>query len=157
MVPDRVRRKPLGLLFAKYFCVMLVASGDLLLVDIFVWWVQRDSAYEVLIIFDRSRSVDASGKELSSLRVRAPEYDWEVSVIDPTSFPIYFRLCGCEPWVAKNGFVFAEVGKEELKRDGGRSGPDVQDSVIVEVSASVFCSVDVEQFAGFWELFNREF
>ena len=78
-------------------------------------------------------------------------------MVNPTSLPIYLRLHRCKPRVAENGFVFAKVGEEELKRDGGRSGSDIQDSVVAEVSASVFRSVNIEQFTGLWELFDREF
>jgi len=65
-------------------------------------------------------------------------------VIDPTSLPIYLWLHRCEPWVAKNGLVLAEVGEEELERDSGGPGSDVQDGVVAEVSASVFRSIDIE-------------
>ena len=78
-------------------------------------------------------------------------------MVNPTLFPIYLGLHRCKPWIAENGFVFAEIGEEELERDGGRPGSDVQNGVIAEVSASVLCSVNVEQFARFWELFDRKF
>ncbi len=78
-------------------------------------------------------------------------------MIDPATFPIYFGLHGCKPWVAKDGFVFAEVGEKELKGNCGRTGVYVQDGVITEVSASIFGAINIEQFMGIWELFNREF
>ena len=79
-----------------------------------------------------------------------------MGVVDPTSFPVYFWLHCRKPRVAEDGFVFAEVGEKELERDSGRTGSDIQDGVVAEVSASVFRSVDIEQFARFWELFDRE-
>ena len=78
-------------------------------------------------------------------------------MVNPTSLPIYFRLHSREPWVAEDGFVFAKVGEEKLEGYRGRSGSDVQDGIVAEVSASVFCSINIEQFAGFRELLNREF
>ena len=48
--------------------------------------------------------------------------DREMGVVDPTAFPIYFGLYGCKPWIAKDGFVFAKVGEEELKRNCGSAG-----------------------------------
>ncbi len=67
-----------------------------------------------------------------------------MGVVDPTSLSIYLRLHRCESWVAKNGLVVAEVGEEELERDGGGPGSDVQDGVVAEVSASVFHSINIE-------------
>ncbi len=78
-------------------------------------------------------------------------------MVDPTSFPVYLWLRRCKPRVAKDGFVFAKVGEEELERDGSGPGPDIQDSVVTEVSASILCSVYVEQFARLRELLDREF
>ncbi len=78
-------------------------------------------------------------------------------MVDPTSFPIYFWLHRCKPWVAEDGFMFAEVGEEKFEGDGGRPGSYVQDGIVAEVSASVFCSIDVEQFTRFRKLFDREF
>ncbi len=77
-------------------------------------------------------------------------------MVDPAPLPIYFRLHRCKPWVAEDGFVFTEVGKEELERDGGGSGSYIQDSIVSEDSASVFHPIDVEQLSGFWELLNGE-
>ncbi len=125
MIPDRVGWKSLGLLFTEDFCMPLVASGDLWVIGAFFWRVQRNPAYKVPVISDWSRSVDASGKEFCSFRIWASKYDREMSVVDPTSFPIYFRLHCRKPRVAKNGFVFAEVGQEELEWDSGRASSDV--------------------------------
>ena len=157
MVPDRMGWESLRLLFAKDLCVMLIASGNLWVVGGLFWGVQRDSAYEVSVVSDRSRLVYASGKEFCPFRIWASEYDREMSMIDPTSLPVDFRLHRCEPWVAENGLVFAKVGEEELERYGSGSCSDIQDGVIAEVSASVFCSINVEQFAGFRKLLDGEF
>ena len=78
-------------------------------------------------------------------------------MIDPTAFPVYFGLYGREPWVAKDGLMFAKIGEEELEWNGGRSSMDVQDGVVAEVSTLVFSPIDIEQFARFWELFDGEF
>src|SRR5258708_35741425 len=133
-----------------------VASRDLWVVGDFFRRVQHNPAYKVPVFLDWSRAVDASGEELCSFRVWASEYNGEVSMVNPTPFPIYFGLHRREPWVAKDGFVFAEVGEEELEWDGGRAGPNVQNGIIAEVSTSVFCSVYIEQFSGFRKLFDRE-
>ena len=39
-------------------------------------------------------------------------------MINPAMLPVYLGLYACEPGVAKDGFVFAKVGEEELERDG---------------------------------------
>ena len=78
-------------------------------------------------------------------------------MVDPATFPIYFGLYGCEPWVAKDGFVFAKVREKELEGDHGRASVYVQNGVVAKVSASIFSSIDIEQFAGVWELFDGEF
>ncbi len=157
MVPDRVGWEPLGLLFAKDFCVASIASGDFRVVGGFFWGVQCDSTYEVTVISNWLRSIDTSGKEFCSLGIQASEYNGEMGVIDPTLFPIYLWLHCCKPWITKNRLVFTKVGEEELERDGSGPGSDVQDGVVVEVSASVLCSINIEQFAGLRELFDREF
>src|SRR5258708_10419669 len=147
----------LRLLFAKDLCMMSIASGNLWVVGGLFWGVQRDSAYEVSVISDRSRLVYASGKKFCLFRIRASEYDREMSMVDPSMFPIYFGLYHREPWIAKNGLVFTKVREEELEQDGSGSGSDVQNGVIMEVSTLVLSSVNVEQFAGFWKLFDGEF
>ena len=78
-------------------------------------------------------------------------------MVNPTSFPIYLWLCGREPWIAKNGLMFAEVGEEELEGNSGRSGSNVQDGIVAEVSTSIFCSVYIEQLTRLRELFDGEF
>ena len=103
VVPDRMGRKPLGLFLAKDFGVAPITSGYLWVVSVFFRRLQRDPAYEVLVVFDRSRSVDASGEELCSFCIRTLEYDGKMSVVDPSSLPIYFRLHCCKPWVAEDG------------------------------------------------------
>ena len=52
--------------------------------------------------------------------------------------------------------MFTKVREEELERDSDRSGSDIENGVVAEISTSVFCSIYVEQFAGFWELFDGE-
>src|SRR5258708_33076712 len=74
VVPNRVGREPLRLLFAEDFRVTLVASGDFLVVDIFFRRMQRDLAYEVSVIFDRLGSVSASREEFCLFHIRASEY-----------------------------------------------------------------------------------
>ena len=157
MVPDRVGWELLGLLLAEDFSVMPITSGDLRVVSGLFWEMEHNPAYEVPVVSDGSGAVDPPGEELCSFRVWTSEDDWKVGVVDPSTFPVYFRLDCCEPWVAEDGFVFSEVRKEELEWDGGRSGTDIQDSVVAKVSASVFGTIDVKEFAGFWELFDGEF
>jgi len=85
------------------------------------------------------------------------EYDGEVSVVDPAAFPIYFGLYSCKPWIAKDGFMLTEVREKELKGDHGGTSMYVQNGIVTKVSASVFSPIDIEQFAGFWELFDGKF
>ena len=156
MVPDRVGWELLGLLLAEDFSVMPITSGDLRVVSGLFWGMEHNPAYEVPVISDRLGAVDPPGEELCSFCIWTSKDDWEVSVVDPSAFPVYFRLHCCEPWVAKDGLMFSEVGKEELEWDGGGSSTNVQDSVVVEVSASVFRPIDVKEFARLWKLFNGE-
>ena len=122
MVLDQVGWKSLGLFFTKDFGVASVMSGDLLMARIFFRQVQSDPAYKVLIFLDGLRSIDTLGEELCTFSIWTSEDDREVSVVDPATFPIYFGLHSCKPWVAKDGFVFTKVGEEELKGDCGRTG-----------------------------------
>ncbi len=78
-------------------------------------------------------------------------------MVNPATFPIYFGLHSCEPWIAKDGFMLAEVGEKELKGDCGRTGVYVQNGVVMKVSASVLGPINIKQFAGIWELFDGEF
>ncbi len=156
MVPNRVGWKPLRFLFAKDFGVTSVTLGYLCVVGILFRWEQRDSAYEISVVFDRSGSIYTSGDKLGFFCIGASKYNGKVSVVNPASFPVYLGLHCCEPWVTEDGFVFTKVGEEELERDGGRPGSYIQDGVIAEVSALVFRAIDVEEFAGFWELFDGE-
>ena len=106
---------------------------------------------------DRSGSVDPSRDKLRSFCVRAPEYDGEMSVINPPSFPINFRLYSGKPRIAKDGFVVTKVGEEELERGSGGSGSHIQNSVVSQFSASVFGPIDIKEFLGFRKLFNGKF
>ncbi len=78
-------------------------------------------------------------------------------MVDPATFPIYFGLHSCEPWIAEDGFMLAEVGEKELKGDCGGASMYIQNGVVTKVSASVFSPIDVEQFVGFWKLFDGKF
>ena len=77
-------------------------------------------------------------------------------MVDPATFPIYFGLHSCKPWIAKDGFMLSEVGEKELEGDCGRTSAYVQDSVVTKVSTLVLSPIDVKQFAGIWELFDGE-
>ena len=107
MVPDRMAWEPLGLLFTKDLHVTSIMSGDFLVVGGLFWGMQCDSAYEVSVISDGSGSVNASGKEFCPFCIWASEYNGEMGVVNPSSFPIYLGLYGREPRVAEDGFVFA--------------------------------------------------
>src|SRR5258708_1387225 len=118
-------RKPLGLFLAKDFGMAPITSGYFQVVRVFFGRLQRDPAYKISVFCDWTRSIDTSGEELRFFCVGTPKYNREVGMVDPTSLPIYLWLHRCEPWVAEDGFVLAEVGEEELKRDSGSPGSDV--------------------------------
>ncbi len=89
--------------------------------------------------------------------IRTSENDREMSVVNPAAFPIYLRLYGCEPWIAEDGLMFAEVGEEELKGNSGGAGAYIENGVVTEVSTSVLGPINIEQFARVRELFDGEF
>ncbi len=64
-------------------------------------------------------------------------------MVDPSPLPIYFWLRHGKPWVPKDCFLFPEFGEVELKI--GIVGPclDLEVGVEAELSAFVFCTVDV--------------
>src|SRR5258708_10685277 len=144
MVPNRVGRKPLGLLFAEDLRMVSVSSGYFQVVATFFGWMQGDSADKVSVVSDWLGSIDASGEEFCLLCVWAPKYNGEMGMVNPTPFPVYFGLHCCEPWVAEDSLMFSKVGEKELESDGGGPGSDVQDGVVAEVSASVFHAVYIE-------------
>ena len=125
MIPNQVGGEPLGLFFAEDLFVAPVASWYLRAVVVFFRGVQRNSAYEVSVVPNWSGSIDVPGEELRPFCVRASEYDGEVSVVDPASFPIYFWLHSRKPWVTEDGFVFAKIGEKKLEGDSGVSGSNI--------------------------------
>jgi hypothetical protein len=64
-----------------------------------------------------SRDVNGSRDEAGFSGIGGSEYNRELGVIDPSSFPINFWLHGGEPWVSEYGFVFPQVGEEESEGD----------------------------------------
>src|SRR5258707_9291422 len=76
-------------------------------------WMDGDSSNEVVILPSFSGNVSLSGYEGGSFRIVGSEYHWELCVVDPSTFPIYFWLCSGEPWVPKDGLLFAKLGKVE--------------------------------------------
>ena len=119
--------------------------------------MEHNSAYKVPVIPEGSRAVNPPGEELCLFGVWTPKDDGKVSVVDPPTFPVYFGLYCCKPWVAEDGFMFSKVRKKELEWDGRGPSMNIQDGVVPEVSASVFRSIDVEEFVGFRKLFDGEF
>src|SRR5229473_2642853 len=114
----------LRLFFAEDLCVASISSGYFWVISI-LRWVQRDPAYEVSVVPDWPGSIGGSGEEFCPLHVWTPEYDREVSVVDPAPFPVYLGLHRREPWVTEDGFVFAKIGEKKLEGDSGVSSSNV--------------------------------
>src|SRR5258707_3092380 len=82
--------------------------------------MEDDSSKEVMVFFLLSRDVPLTRYEDGSLCVMGSKYYRELCVIDPSSFPIYFGLCGSKPWVSEDGFLLPKLGK--VKSEGGMIG-----------------------------------
>ena len=75
--------------------------------------MKDDSSEEVVVSPSFSRDISLSGYKDGFLRIVGSQYYWELGVIDPSSFPVYFWLCGGKPWVSKDGFLFSKFGEVE--------------------------------------------
>ena len=75
--------------------------------------MENNPSKEIVIPLFLSRDVLLSGCEDSPFCIVGSEYYWELCVVDPPAFPIYFGLCGSEPWVSEDGFLLSKLGKVE--------------------------------------------
>src|SRR5713226_9078162 len=75
--------------------------------------MEDDPSEEVMILLLLSRDVPLSGYEVGPFRVVGPKYYWELCVVDPSTFPVYFWLRGGKPWISEDGFLFSKFGKVE--------------------------------------------
>src|SRR5258708_39074704 len=100
MIPDGVSGQPLRLFFTEHLFVSLILGGDPsngCCRDLFR--VKDDSPEEIVARSFLSRDILLSGHEDGSFCVAGTQYYRELSIIDPSSFPIYFWLRGSKPWV----------------------------------------------------------
>src|SRR5258708_36744323 len=70
---------------------------------------------EVAILLWCSRNIPLLGYKDGPFCVVGSQYHWELRVIDPPSFPVYFWLCGSKPWISEDGLLFPKFCKVELK------------------------------------------
>ena len=75
--------------------------------------MKNDPSEEVLVRSLLSGYVPLSGYEDGFSCVIGTQYYWELSVVDPSSFPVYFGLHGSEPWISEDCFLFPEFGEVE--------------------------------------------
>src|SRR5258708_40052548 len=100
MIPDGVSRQPLRFVLTEYFLVSLVFRRDSsngCRRDFFR--VEDDPSKEVSACPLLSRDVPLSGYKDGPFCVVGTQYHWELCMVDPSSFPIYFWLCGSKPWI----------------------------------------------------------
>src|SRR5258708_7878278 len=101
MIPDGMLRQPLRLFFTEYLLVSLILGGDpsnRCCGDLFR--MKDDSSEEIVAHPLLSRDIPLSGHKDGSLCIFGTQYYWELGVIDPSSFPVYFWLRGGKPWVS---------------------------------------------------------
>src|SRR5258707_15305464 len=105
--------------------------------------MEDDSSKEVVILLFLSRDVPLARYEDGSFCVIGSKYYWELRVVDPSSFPIYFWLRGSKPWVSEDGFLLSKLGK--VKSEIGMIGSCLylQVGVVTQLPASVLGAVDV--------------
>src|SRR5258708_39593989 len=116
MVPNGVPRQPLGFCFAEFCFVPLVLGGDPsdgCCGNLF--WMKDDPPNEVIVFPSLSRDVPLSGHKNGLFCVVGSQYHWELCVVDPSSFPIYFWLCGSKPWVAEDCLLLSKFCEVETK------------------------------------------
>src|SRR5712692_2453630 len=77
------------------------------------FWVEDDPSEEVVILFLLPRDIPLSGYKDGSFCIVSSEYYWELGVVDPSAFPVYFWLRGGKPWISEDGFLLAQFGKIE--------------------------------------------
>src|SRR5258708_38868490 len=114
MIPNGMSREPLRLFFTKHFLVSLVFGGDTsngCCRNSFQ--VNDDPPKEVVIPFLFSRDVSLSGYEDGFFCIVSSQYYWELCVINPSLFPIYFGLCSSKPWIPEDSLLLPKFGKIE--------------------------------------------
>ncbi len=79
------------------------------------FWVEDDPSEEVVVSPFLSRGISLSGYKDSFLRIVGSQYHWELCVINPSSFPIYFWLCGSKPWIPEDNLLFSKFCEVESK------------------------------------------
>ena len=77
--------------------------------------VEDDPSEEVIACFFLSGEVPLSGHKNGLFCVVGSQYHWELCVVDPSSFPIYFWLCGSKPWVAEDCLLLSKFREVETK------------------------------------------
>src|SRR5229473_4747688 len=100
MIPDGMSRQSLRLFFTKYLLVSLILGGDPsdgCRGDLFR--MKDDSSEKIVARPPLSRDIPLLGHKNGSFCIAGMQYYRELSVIDPSSFPIYFQLRGSKPWV----------------------------------------------------------
>src|SRR5258707_5739419 len=116
MMPNGVSREPLRLFFTKHLLVSLVFGGDPSNGRCRDSFRMKDDPPKEIVVFPfPSRDISLSGYENSFPCVIGTQYHWELCMINPSPFPIYFWLCSSKPWVSENCLLFSKLCKVESK------------------------------------------
>src|SRR5258708_4626074 len=76
----------------------------------------KDNPPKEIVVFTLpSRDISLSGYEDGFLCIVGMQYHWELCVIDPSPFPVYFWLCGSKPWIPEDCLLFSKLRKVESK------------------------------------------
>ena len=62
---------------------------------------------EISVFYNGAWFVDCSRYKAGLLCIGGSEYNWQLSEVNPPSFPVNFRLGSHEPGVTEDGFVFS--------------------------------------------------
>src|SRR5258707_9613598 len=106
--------------------------------------MKDDSPKEIVALFLCSRDISLSRYKNSPFCIVGPQYHWELCVINPPSFPVYFWLCGSKPWISEDGFLFSEFCEIESKI--GMIGPclNLQVGVVAQLPAFIFGTINIQ-------------
>ncbi len=116
--------------------------------------MEDDPSNEVVCYPSFPRDISLSRYEDSSLCVIGTQDYWELGMINPSPFPVYFGLSCSEPLIAEDCFLFPKFCEIEPKVGIVGSCLNLEIGIEAELSTFVFRPVDIQQFSRFIHLFN---
>ena len=107
-------------------------------------WVNCDTSNEVSVLVGGAWYVLPPGGEDGSFCIVGAKDNGQLSVINPSLFPIDFWLIGSEPWIPEYGFLFSYMRQEESKLSNFASCLHLKVSVMLQLSTNVLRVVNIE-------------